>query len=96
MMYAIPTPANGGGQDLNADLILELPAEAIIRDDPREALFNDYHDQVRSAAGTLAAMQELDLLPQSLERKDWWGNFVDVIVNNALAELEQKITANLE
>jgi len=70
------------------DEILEIPAEWEIRDDPREALYNDYLDGVRSAASTLKLISLL-YRDSYLARKSntgWWLSFLTRLQNDAVRE----------
>jgi hypothetical protein len=79
-------PIVNQGQGCDSDSILDLTMEMARRDDPREALFNDYHDRVRSAADTIALIVELRLLPKQGGKQDWWTEFFDSVVEAVVAE----------
>ena len=70
------------------DEILEIPAEWEIRDDPREALYNDYLDGVSTAYNTLRLIALL-YRDGSLTRKSntgWWLSFLTRLQNDAVRE----------
>lgn len=89
MKQDTPSPWSCDGQGYDDDL---LDLNDMIRDDPREALFNDYRDRVRDAAPTLQMIKTLGLLPANLGSQDWWSNFVRVVANQALQDLSHRDT----
>jgi hypothetical protein len=61
--------------------IFDLPEEWVIRNDPRESLFNDFRDQIRTAQQTLEFIVILDkdgLLPRTASQ--WWREFVQELI----------------
>lgn len=60
------------------DEIFEIPPEWLIREDPREAVYSDFLDGVRSAGDTLKLVDKLHELGILTERANssWWAGFL--------------------
>ena len=71
-----------------SDAVFDLPAEWQIRDDPREAIFNDKRDGIWTAAQALQLIEELSasgLLPDT-SGSAWWRDFVRELIREAQAD----------
>ena len=63
--------------EVASDLILDLTRDLEISTDPREALYNDYHDGVKGARQTLQdilLLSQEGLIPESPSA--WWADFL--------------------